>query len=542
MLNLARPLYAAVFAVGMAFTSVASAQDRPPQVKIDSGNLEGTLDSAGVRVFRGIPYAAPPIGDLRWREPQPAKPWTGVRSARDFGDRCQQGPFPAYKPIGGSGMSENCLFLNVWSASDSARRPVLVWIHGGGLGYGYSNQADYDGDSFVDKGLVYVSLNYRVGVLGYLAHPELTAESPNMSSGNYGALDQLAALQWIRRNIAAFGGDPDNVTIFGESAGSVSVSALTASPMAKGLFRRGIGDSGASLGSTVDTLPVRPLAWAEKRGQTFMQVAKANSLAELRAMPADRLVEVSNNGEGHMFHPGLFAPTIDGYFLKEAPEQTFARGAQNNVDLIAGWNLDEGKTFMKISRHPGTCEPVWKTAQTPSAFVAQAEKTFGKSAPEFLKMHPHATEAESIASAHYMVGDMAIAYPTWRWADLQARNDPTNVYLFFFKKATPAQWQGGAPSHGAEVPYAFDNLKQIATSWSDADYQVATQMSTYYANFAKTGNPNGTGLPRWPTYKPSDPRRMVFGERGAEVEATPVAPLQFIDRNRSAGPWCQDLM
>ena len=533
----------ALFAASVVFTSVGAAQDRPPQVKIDSGILQGTLDRAGARVFKGIPYAASPVGDLRWREPQPPKAWTEVRSATDFGDRCQQGPFPAYHPIGGSGMSEDCLFLNVWSAPDSVRRPVLVWLHGGGLGYGYSNQADYDGDSFVAKGLVYVSLNYRVGVLGYLAHPQLTAESPNQSSGNYGALDQLAALQWIKRNIAAFGGDPDNVTIFGESAGAVSVSVLTASPMAEGLFRRGIGDSGASLGSTVDTLPVRPLAWAEQRGQTFMRVAaKANSLSDLRAMPADRLVELSNNGEGHMFHPGLFAPTIDGYFLKEAPEQTFARGAQNNVGLIAGWNLDEGKSFMTISRHPGTCEPVWKTAKTPAAFVAQAEKTFGKTAPEFLKMYPHATEAEADASAHYMVGDMTIAYPTWKWADLQARNDTTSVYLFFFRKALPAKLRGGAPAHGAEVPYAFDNLKQIPAGWSDSDYRVATQMSTYYANFAKTGNPNGMGLPEWPAYKSSDPKRIVFGDGGAEAGKAPLQPLQFIDRNQSAGPWCPNLM
>jgi para-nitrobenzyl esterase len=268
------------------------------------------------------------------------------------------------------------------------------------------------------------------------------------------------------------------------------------------------------------------------------QQAKANSLSDLRAMPAERLVEISNNGEGHMFHPGLFAPKIDGYLLKEAPEQTFARGAQNNVDLIAGWNLDEGKSFMRISRHLGTCEPVWKMAQTPAAFVAQAEKTFGKTATDFLQMYPHATEAETIASAHYMVGDTAIAYPTWKWADLQARSNSTNVYLFFFSKTPPAKWQGGAPSHGAEVPYAFDNLKQVAAGWSDADFQVATQMSTYYANFAKTGNPNGAGLPNWSAYKSTDARRMVFGEGGAAFGETPLAPLQFIDRNRSAGPWC----
>ena len=248
-------------------TQAALAQNAPPQsapgaqgsrpvVAIDAGNLAGAVDEAGIRVFKGIPYAAPPVGDLRWKEPQPVAAWSGTRDAVQFGDRCQQAPFPAYRTTGTRGMSENCLFLNVWSAPDSAKRPVIVWIHGGGFGYGYSNQASYDGDHFVQKGLVYVDLNYRVGSLGFLAHPGLTAESPHKSSGNYGILDQIAALQWVQRNIEKFGGDPDNVTIFGESAGSISVNVLTASPLAKGLFKRAIGDSGAGLGTTVDTLPV----------------------------------------------------------------------------------------------------------------------------------------------------------------------------------------------------------------------------------------------------------------------------------------------
>jgi para-nitrobenzyl esterase len=325
--------------------SAAIAEDERPQVTVDTGTLAGTLE-AGSRIFRGIPYAAAPIDELRWKEPQPVSAWNGVRDASRFGDRCQQTRFPAYIPIGNRGMSENCLYLNVWSAPGAVQRPVIVWIHGGGFGYGFSNQAAYDGSAFVQKGLVYVNLNYRVGAFGFLAHPDLTRESPNKSSGNYGILDQVAALQWIKRNIAAFGGDPDNVTIFGESAGSISVNVLTASPLARGLFNRAIGDSGAGLGTTLDTLPVRPLAWAEQHGVRFASVLRAQTAEELRGVPAAEIADVGEHGPGFLFNAGRYAPNIDGHLLPEAPADVYARGAQNNVQLIVGWNLREANIFM----------------------------------------------------------------------------------------------------------------------------------------------------------------------------------------------------
>ena len=278
MLPFARRFVAAAALVAMVFGSgTAGAQIERPQITIDTGALSGTIDAAGTRVFKGIPYAAPPVGDLRWKEPQPAAAWTGMRDASQFGDRCMQLAFPAYRPIGTRGMSENCLFVNVWSRPASTRLPVIVWIHGGGFGYGYSNQAEYDGDHFAQKGVVYVDLNYRVGAFGFFAYPGLTQESPHQTSGNYGLLDQIAALQWVQRNIAAFGGDPNNVTIFGESAGGLSVGELTASPLAKGLFRRAIGDSGAALGTIADTLPLRSLAYEEDRGKLFAGVLHART-------------------------------------------------------------------------------------------------------------------------------------------------------------------------------------------------------------------------------------------------------------------------
>ena len=461
---------------------------------VDTGDLVGTVDEGGVRVFKAIPYAAPPVGELRWKEPQPVLPWTGTKEASQFGDRCQQTRFPAYHPIGNRGMSENCLFLNVWAAPASTKLPVLVWIHGGGFGYGYSNQAEYDGDHFVQKGLVYVDLNYRVGAFGFLALPDLTQESPHKSSGNYGILDQIAALQWIKRNISAFGGDPDNVTIFGESAGSISVSVLTASPLGKGLFKRAIGDSGAGLGTTVDTLPVRPLEWEEQRGRMFEKTLGVQSLAELRAVPAAEIADVGENGPGNLFNASRFAPAIDGYLLTDAPAVTYARGAQNNAELITGWNSHEEITFMLGSGHGG-CRLVWNDAETSQTFVQQADRSFGADATAFLTLYPHATDSEAKASAEDVVADLVIKWSTWKWAELQSDSGKTKTYLYLFAKTPPVQYPLHAAAHGSEIPYAFDNLQAFDWSWDPMDHQLAHIMSSYYANFAKTGDPNGPGLP-----------------------------------------------
>ena len=426
------------------------------------------------------------------------------------------------------------------SAPAPNHRPVIVWIHGGGFGYGYSNQAEYDGDRFVQKGLVYVDLNYRVGAFGFLALPELTRESPHGSSGNYGILDQVAALQWVRRNIAAFGGDPDNITIFGESAGSISVNVLTASPLAKGLFTRAIGDSGAGLGTTIDTLPVRPLAWEEQRGILFERALGARSLAELRTVPAASVADVGENGPGTLFNASRFAPAIDGYLLTEAPAETYARGAQNNVALLTGWNSHEEITFMLGSGHGG-CRPAWNDATTPQAFAQQAARSFGADAAAFLDLHPHATDAEAKASAANVVADLVITWPTWKWAELQSASGRTRTYLYLFGKTPPTQYPFHAAAHGSEIPYVFDNLQAFDWSWDPMDHQLAHTMSNYYANFARTGDPNGPGLPAWPPYRSSDLQHMVFDADGAAAAPLSLAKFRLLDANRSAGPWCPEV-
>jgi para-nitrobenzyl esterase len=538
----AHQCFARIIAVGGFFLAANAAigQHERPQVTIDTGILVGTVDEAGVRVFRGIPYAAPPVGELRWKEPQPVSAWNGVRDASRFGDRCQQTRFPAYIPIGNRGMSENCLYLNVWSAPDAVRRPVIVWIHGGGFGYGFSNQAAYDGSAFVQKGLVYVNLNYRVGAFGFLAHPDLTRESPNKSSGNYGILDQVAALQWIKRNIAAFGGDPDNVTIFGESAGSISVNVLTASPLARGLFNRAIGDSGAGLGTTLDTLPVRPLAWAEQHGVRFASALRAQTAEELRGVPAAEIADVGEHGPGFLFNAGRYAPNIDGHLLPEAPADVYARGGQNNVQLIAGWNLREANIFM-LGSGRGGCLPIWNGASTRETFVKQANKCFGPDAANFLRLYPHANDDEAKRSAEDIASDVIINWPAWKWADLQASSGKTKTYVYLFGKTPPKESHLKVATHAVEIPYAFDNLKAHKYSWDPTDIRLAHIMSTYYANFAKTGDPNGLGLPPWPVYHPADPQRMVFDENGADIAILPLEKFHWLDDHRSAGPWCPEV-
>lgn len=520
------------------------AQNHRPQVVIDSGPIAGAVDDAGIEVFKGIPYAAPPVGNLRWKAPQPVAPWSAVRDAINFGNRCMQPSSPLVQG-GHYGVSENCLFLNVWSSakSTSAHLPVLVWIHGGGFSYGSSNSPLYDGDSFARRGLVYVSLNYRLGAFGFLAYPGLTKESPQKSSGNYGVLDQIAALQWVKRNIATFGGDPNNVTIFGESSGSISVSVLTASPLAKGLFKRGIGDSGASLGTTTDTAPVKPLAEAEKRGAAFAAVLHANSVAELRSNPAEAIAAAGENGPGSLFKLGRYAPVIDGYLLRESPKRTFARGKQNNVALITGWSPHEGAFFMLVdpTGQPVTgCKPAWNDATRRDAFVKQANASFGPNAEAFLRLYPHDTDVAASDSAEQVVGDLAIVWPTWKWADLQAQSGKTTVYLYLFGKSQPPENPIKVATHTSELPYVFNNLQVRKFTWDAMDRKLADMMSAYYADFAKTGDPNRPGLPTWPVYRSSNPQLMSFTENGAAAAPVLLAKLRLIDATPSAGPWCPD--
>src|SRR5579884_2069274 len=471
----------------------AAAGDR---VKTANGMLESTTaPKAGVRVFKGIPFGAPPVGDLRWREPQPVKNWTGVRNADKFGPACMQNLSPnADYWLRSDGMSEDCLYLNVWTPAKSRRErlPVLVYIFGGGFQNGDGSEPRYDGESMARHGLVAVSVNYRTNIFGFFAHPELTKESPHHASGDYGLLDQVAALKWVQRNIAAFGGDPKHVTIAGESAGSISVSALMASPLSKNMIAGAIGESGAMISS----LPARPLAEAEKDGVRFTEAASVASLAALRAMSAEQIQDAMAKA------PRIrFSTDLDGYFLPKPLAEVFAAGQQAKVPLLEGSNTEEQGTRSVL----GTGEP------TPENFTAAVRKLYGDHADELLKVYAPQTEDEVVQAATELASARFIAYGTWKWAVLQAQTGGKPVYRYLYAhprpKYLPAADKGiSMPAargavHSAEIQYAMGNLDlDPRYGWTADDHKVSETMQAYFINFIKTGDPNGSDLPKWPAY------------------------------------------
>ena len=457
-------------------------------VATDAGKVEGVLGAdAKVRMFKGIPFAAPPVGELRWKPPQPVANWTGVRKAAEFGARCMQPRVFPGKLFRGPDPSEDCLYLNVFTPSPTAAKPlpVMVWIYGGGFTAGSASEPRQDPENMAKKGVVVVSMEYRLGVFGFFSLPELTRESEHHASGNYGLLDQVAALEWVRRNVAAFGGDPHNVTIFGESAGSFSVSALMASPLAQGLFQKAIGESGALLGA----LRIRPLAEAEAAGEKFANSLGAPSLAVLRALPADQLYEAASK-------PGTIrtSAVVDGYFLPEDIRSIFTSGKQSHVPLLAGWNSDEGnfKSFFKGA------------APTVANYVEHVHTLFGDHADAFLKLYPAATDDQARRSAQDYEGDRFLAGSTWNWIELQAATGHSRIFRYEFEDAPPSAVGSTEPSlgayHGAEIGFVFENLAWEKLPWRPEDEKLSHLMCTYWTNFAKTGNPNGPGLPHWPAY------------------------------------------
>ncbi len=482
----------------------AFAADR---VKTANGILESTAEpNSGVRSFKGIPFAQPPVGDLRWREPQPVKNWAGVRNADQFGPRCMQRTSPtADYWFRSNGMSEDCLYLNVWTPAKPGRErlPVLVYIFGGGFQNGDGSEPRYDGASMAGKGIVAVSVNYRTNIFGFFSHPELTKESPHHASGNYGLLDQYAALLWVRRNIAAFGGDPKRVTIAGESAGSISVSAQMASPLSKSLFAGAIGESGA----LISTLPPRPLADTEQDGAKFAAGVGANSLAALRAMTAEQIQEAASKG------PAMrFSANLDGYFLSKTLASIFEAGEQAKVPLLAGSNSEEQGARSVL----GTSEP------TPENFANAVRKLYGENAGEVLKVYSASTPEEVLQAATDLASARFISHSTWKWTELQMKTGGKPVYRYYYTRIRPAflgtpgqaPVNAGAPAagrggpstprgavHSAEIQYAMGNLpldKRYA--WEPADYKVSEIVQSYFVNFIKTGDPNGSGLPNWPAY------------------------------------------
>ncbi len=479
-----------------------------PQAKTANGILEG-IEESGIRTFKGVPFAAPPVGDLRWREPQPVKNWTGVRKADKFGPRAMQRAIFGDMNFRSDGVSEDCLYLDVWTPARSAtdRLPVLVYFYGGGLMAGDGSEPRYDGESMARQGIVAVVVNYRLNIFGFMAHPELTKESPHHASGNYGLLDQAAALQWVNKNIAAFGGDPKHVTIAGESAGSMSVSAQMLSPLSKNLIAGAIGESGSVLG----TLPPVPLAEGEQNGVKFAELAGAKSLAELRQLSAEKLLEVATNHEWE-----FFKPTVDGYFFPKSPLDIYTAGQQAKVPLLVGWNSEES----------GYKAITGADAPTKENFTKAVQKLYGDQATELLKLYNPASDQEVMQAATDLASDRFIGFSTWHWSDLQAKTGGKPVYRYLYARPRPsmrsemgnvvAGLAGGiikdstakkAPAatgavHSAEIEYALGNLPTNRVyDWQPEDYKVSEIMQAYFANFIKTGDPNGLGVPAWPVVK-----------------------------------------
>ena len=492
-------------------TAHAMAADSGLVVRIDTGSLAGIHDAAAdVDGFLGIPYAAPPVHSLRWKPPQPAAAWTGVHAADHFGPRCMQRPLFGDMVFRSDGMSEDCLYLNVWMppGSQGKKLPVLVYFYGGGFVGGDGSEYRYDGASLARRGIVTVTVNYRLDVFGFLALPALADESPHHATGNYGLLDQVAALQWVHRNIAAFGGNPNEVTIGGESAGSMAVSALMASPLSKGLMRRAIGESGSLLGN----LTPRPRTLAEHQGEAFEKHVGARSLEQLRAMPATGLLAACG-GAG----VADFVPVVDGWFLPRAPEAIYAAGDQAHIPLLVGSNAQEG-FYADLLK---------KRSPTPANYRAAVEQRFGAHAAEVLKLYPGNDEAEVKASGTALAGDQFIAFSTWRWMHLQRQTGEAPVYYYYFTKARPAKRDGSAGPdpgavHSGEIEYALGNLATNRVyAWTDDDHKASAAMEGYFANFIKTDDPNGAGLPNWPAAKPKGvglPRQSIGVETHTIVD------------------------
>lgn len=519
-----------LLAVQIMQVAVAQSKKSPaaPQAKTANGTVEGVTEASGVRAFKGIPFAAPPVGEYRWREPQPVKNWQGVKKTDKFGPRAMQNAVFGDMGFRSDGMSEDCLYLNVWTPAKSASEnlPVLVYFYGGGFVAGDGSEGRYDGESMAKKGIVALTVNYRLGVFGFYASEDLTKESPHKASGNYGYLDQAAALAWVKQNIAAFGGDPNRVTIAGESAGSLSVSALMASPLSKNLFAAAIGESGSVLG----TLPPVPLAQAEQAGAKFNEQVGKKSLAEMRAIPAEELLKATA-GPGM----GRFMSSVDGYFFPEPPLKTFQEGKQSLVPLLAGWNSEEMNYRMILGKEAPTLEN----------YKAAVQKLYGEQADKVLKEYAATSDAEVEHVATDLAGDRFIGFGTWKWIDIQSKTGGGKpVYRYLYGRPRPAMsaeagnvtanLAGGVSKttepvakaplpkgavHSAEIEYAMGNLGYNKVyAWTPEDYKVSATMQEYFANFIKTHNPNGKGLPEWLPVKPEGDTHYMYIDVDSKLE------------------------
>ena len=486
-----RKVWLAITILAVAWASSAAA----PTARVEQGVLQGTIEN-GLTIYRGVPFAAPPQGDLRWRAPQPAAHWEGVRAADKFAPQCPQS-------IPGITTNEDCLYLNVWSPAKSAssKVPVLVWIYGGGFIVGGTAVPTYSGEKLAQKGVVVVSIGYRLGALGFLAHPALSAESPQHVSGNYGLLDMITALQWIQKNIAAFGGDPHKVTIFGESAGAIAVSQLCVSPLAKGLIQGAISESGGSFGPPrAAGMPgenMRPLSIAERSGEEFVESAGATSIADLRRVPAEKLVAAAQTVRGAAW------PVVDGWVIPDDQYKLYEEKKFSDVPILVGYNSDEGATF--------------GPPHTPQDYVAQVRTRYGRFADSLLQAYP-AGETTVPKSARDLTRDAAFGWHTWTWARMQTALGKSKAYYYYFDQhpdypADSPQAGHGSP-HGMEVEYVFGHPTGGPSGKpTSTDVAISDSMGTYWTNFAKYGDPNGKDMPKWPAFDEEHPELMYLRER-----------------------------
>ncbi|MFL1012286.1 carboxylesterase/lipase family protein [Flavisericum labens] len=478
-------------------------------VNVEGGSVQGIKEN-NLTVFKGIPFAAPPVNELRWKAPQPVNTWEGVKNTTEFA----ASPYQLGNPP--AGKSEDCLYLNVWTPAQSPDEnlPVLVWIYGGGFSFGSAAEPICTGEHLAKKGVVVVSIAYRVGKLGFLAHPELSAENPNNVSGNYGLLDQIAGLEWVQNNIAAFGGNPDKVTIFGESAGGISVSMLCASPLAKGLFRGAISQSGGSFGPTRPTnYPgenMKTLQQEEITGKDFLQKAGLSSIAELRKLKVEELP----------IEPGMGGawPNVDGYVIPDNQYKLYQKGEYNDVDVLVGYNSDECAFFL--------------TSKTPEEHITRVHQRYGKFADTLLSAYP-VGEKTVPKTARDLTSAAAFGWHSWTWARLQAQTGNSNVFLYYFDqhpdypKDSP-MYSYGSP-HGSEIPYVFMTLDKNNPQTTASDISLSETMSSYWTNFTKYGNPNADHLPHWPKFSTENSKLLYLD---AEPRASPVPnekSLQVLD-------------
>jgi para-nitrobenzyl esterase len=493
------------------FASTAFASN-PLKIKTDKGSVEGALTTDGqVRAFKGIPYAAPPVGDLRWQPPQPAAKWHDTLPAHDFGHHCIQTNAYPDMVFHDPGPSEDCLTLNVWTPTNAkpGSLPVMVWIYGGGFTSGGTSEARQDGQFLAHRNVVIVSMNYRLGIFGFFAHPELTAESPHHASGNYGLLDQAAALAWVKRNISNFGGDPNNITLFGESAGSFSVSSQIASPLSRNLIAKAIGESGGAFRSSGLGYPT--LAKAEQDDAAFALAAfNTSSLSALRKLSPDDLVKAAS---ARIAPPApRFGPDVDGYFLPQSVPDIYATGQQAHIPLLAGWNADEVRAMIVMN-------PVKPTVDT---FTAQATKDFAARAPDFLAVYPAATDAEATQSAGDFVSDRFIAYSTWAWLEAQVKTGGASVYRYRLDLGSPGDKFHPAAIgafHSDDIEYVFGTLdSRQQTTIRPEDRALSDQIQQYWTNFARNGDPNAPTLPTWPTYGPKNDWQVMHLNTTSEAQ------------------------